>query len=383
MASLTAMLVQTGEAAEVSSAFVAATCAAAKGGAVSAKVAALTESALKMLFWAKVKAVTAVCAATVLVGGAGVGVAVTLPLVLQPGVGPVETVDGSAVTAGMVLVPGGTNAGTDLDAGKPYSLTVESFLMDRCEVTKALWDEVAAWGLDHGYVFEKQIVNGIIIDCGQGKAPDHPVHSVSWYDCVLWCNARSEKDGFTPVYYTDKACTVVWRQKHGLGPFVKTAADGYRLPTLVEWQYAARGGEPSHRYPWHDVETIDHTRANYNSFGLFPWDTSPTQGYHPTYAVEPKPYTSPVGAFAPNAYGLYDMAGNVSEWCFDDVGVGWKKYTGSSWTGSPSLVGWSEEAPSHVFGAKTDRGFRTVRTPRTVTDAGGRRRVTEVRGRQQ
>ncbi len=82
-AALVTGLSQSASAAELPVGFVASTCAAAKGGVVSAKVAALTDSALKMLFWAKVQTVAAVCAVTVLVGGAGVGVAVTVPLVLK------------------------------------------------------------------------------------------------------------------------------------------------------------------------------------------------------------------------------------------------------------------------------------------------------------
>ena len=74
--------------------------------------------------------------------------------------------------------------------------------MDRYEVTKALWDQVYAWAIQHGYSFD----NG-----GSGKAANHPVQTVNWYDVVKWCNARSEIEGMTPAYYTSPALTSVYR----------------------------------------------------------------------------------------------------------------------------------------------------------------------------
>lgn len=98
---------------------------------------------------------------------------------------------------------------------------------------------------------------------------------------------------------------------------VQTTAAGYRLPTDMEWEYAARGGVASRRFPWGDTDTIQHARANYESLSKYSYDTSETRGFHPAYATGAYPYTSPVGSFAPNGYDLYDMAGNAYEWCFD------------------------------------------------------------------
>ncbi len=221
---------------------------------------------------------------------------------------------------GMVLIPAGSFTMGDTFNDWPsdwgtnpeipaHTVYVSAFYMDRYEVTKALRDEVYTWAVAHGYSFD---------NAGWGKAANHPVHSVNWYDVVKWCNARSEKESRVPAYYTDAAQKNIYKTGAFNVPndWVKWNA-GYRLPTDAEWEKAARGGASGHRFPWSNVDTITHSQANYYSDTSYPYDVSSTRGYHPSYQSGGYPYTSPVGSFAPNGYGLYDMAGNVWEWCWD------------------------------------------------------------------
>jgi formylglycine-generating enzyme required for sulfatase activity len=194
----------------------------------------------------------------------------------------------------------------DIDELPVHTVYVSAFYMDKYEVTKAKWDEVATWASSHGY--------DITVAGGLGKAANHPVHNVTWYECAKWCNARSEKEGRTVCYTVGGS---VYKTGDN-APVCNWSVNGYRLPTEAEWEKAARGGLSGKRFPWGD--TIQHTRANYYSSSLNSYDTSSTRGFHPAYNDGSDPYTSPVGAFTANGYGLYDMTGNVWEWCNDWYG---------------------------------------------------------------
>jgi sulfatase modifying factor 1 len=228
--------------------------------------------------------------------------------------------------AGMSLIPAGDFVMGDTfndgygDELPLHTNFISTFYMDKYEVTKALWDVVKAFNGGNGYSYSNP---------GLGKATNHPVHTVNWFDVVKWCNARSQRDGLTPVYYTDAGFTTVYKTGE-IAPFANWSANGYRLPTEAEWEKAARGGVAGQRFPWGD--NITHSNANYFSSISIAYDTSSTRGYHPTFLVGNEPYTSPVGYFAPNGYGLYDMSGNIFEWCWDWLD---SSYYSSSPVGDP------------------------------------------------
>jgi len=220
--------------------------------------------------------------------------------------------------SGMVLIPAGIvwmgncmdPAEGDADELPRHVVCVSAFYMDRYQATPAVWSNVYTWAVAHGYSFSPVV--------GRAKDPTQPVQDTTWYDAVKWCNARSEQEGRTPAYCTSSALTTVYRtgQVDIANDWVRWDT-GYRLPTEAEWEKAARGGATGHRFPWSDTDPIDHGRANYyGQPGDVPYDLG-YAGYDTNYRAGGMPYLSPVGNFAPNGYGLYDMAGNVWGRCWD------------------------------------------------------------------
>ena len=194
---------------------------------------------------------------------------------------------------------------------------------------------------------------------------DDPI-AVSWYGAAAYCNWRSQQEGRQQCYNLSTwACD-----------FCKF---GYRLATEAEWEYTARGELSGRRFPWGD--TISHSQANYQSCWsggspVSPYDVSPTEGYHPDYNDGIVPYTSPVGSFSANGFGLFDMAGNLFDWCndwYDDnyyaaspannpqgPASGTERVArGGMWGQCPTLCRVADRGGS-LLDHRTDVGFRVV-----------------------
>jgi len=226
---------------------------------------------------------------------------------------------------GMALIPAGSFLmGDTLDSeadATPTNIFVSGFYMDVNLVSYGLWTNVHAYATANGYNFD---------NVGAGKGTNYPVESVDWYDCVKWCNARSQQAGLTPVYYTDAGFTQAYKTGQ-LAPYVNWAANGFRLPTEAEWEKGARGGLTGLRFPWGN--RIDENQANYfGSPGSYSYDWGPS-GTNAIGSVGGTPAISPVGSFDVNGYGLYDMAGNLFERCWDWYGSPYGQPTSINPTG--------------------------------------------------
>ena len=278
-----------------------------------------------------------------------------------------------AIPPGMALIPAGSfTMGNSIGDGditdaNPTNVTVSAFYMDVNLVSYAQWQSVYFWATNHGYSFDF---------AGSGNAPNQPVNLVNWYDVVKWSNARSQQAGLTPVYYNSVSELTVYEGGDGV-PFMDPTQNGYRLPTEAEWEKAARGGLSGQRFPWGNL--ITENLANYYgdtidySYDLGPNGYNPI-GNYPTTA----PGTSPVGYFAANGYGLYDMAGNVEEWCWDWYGTpygqptttnptgagpgsGYRVLRGGGWDGNAYLARCAGRNDSDPRVADDAFGFRCVR----------------------
>lgn len=202
------------------------------------------------------------------------------------------------INDGLVLLQGGTftmGSPTDepwrSDDEEQHEVSVSDFYLSPTEVSQTEFNALMGFG---------------------GMGDDVPVANISWYDAITYCNELSTKAGLDPAY-TVNGESVAWN----------LAANGYRLPTEAEWEYACRANTTG---PFNLDHSISADEANY--YGHYPYEIEGSYFHQDTLDVKPGVYRSePIASasFAPNAWGLYDMHGNVAEWvwdCYDAYGTG-------------------------------------------------------------
>ncbi len=260
--------------------------------------------------------------------------------------------------ADLVLVEGGPFLHAK-SVFRTKAVQVPSFYLGRHEVTQQEW--VAVMGANPSAF----------------PGDDRPVEMVTWYDCIEYCNRRSLKEGLAPYYTIDKTAADPANQnpedefKWTVTP--NPGANGYRLPTEAEWEYAAGGGRLSRNFTYSGGDTIETVAWFWKNSG----DTALDGLWNWPTIERNKNRTQPVGRKAPNELGLHDLSGNVREWCWDWYGeadtIGtapagvpagalrlWK---GGGWMGGDFCCEPSFRAGFEPHSKGYDQGFRVCRNP--------------------
>lgn len=233
-----------------------------------------------------------------------------------------------APTVDAVTLPGG-----QLAASWDSTRWVDGFVVGRYEVTGELWDAVRAWGATRGYD----------LPASGAAGPRFPAAAVSWYDAVKFCNALSEWAGLAPVYRVSGAVYRAGDYGASVSPVVAAGGNGWRLPTENEWEYAAKSGPANQNT----------TYVGSNTVGLVAWYSANAAS------------AQWVGQKSANSAGIYDMSGNVSEWCNEVATANWhpRRMRGGSYVHAELSVRLTRRSEQTPEARSAWTGFRIVRTP--------------------